>query len=86
MTQELLRRIAKEKDEKTGKLDLSNLKIGESKKLTEIFEKINDLTHLNELNLNSNKLNQIPKIDKLEELLFLFLDNNNISTLPDDFL
>ncbi len=76
--QGVLELIQQAKDERAGKLDLSN------KNLTEIPPEIADLTSLEELKLIDNQIREIPEaLAHLTSLQILFLNNNQISEIPE---
>lgn len=76
MSEEALRRIAKEKEERTGVLDLSDCQ------LTEVPEELRDLTWLIILEMSSNlNLASLKYIDSLYNLELLNCSNTNIKDL-----
>ncbi|MBE9073874.1 COR domain-containing protein [Microcystis sp. LEGE 08355] len=76
--QEVLELIQRAKDERAGKLDLSN------KNLTEIPPEIPQLTSLQYLNLRNNQIREIPEaLAHLTSLQFLDLSNNQIREIPE---
>ncbi len=76
--QEVLELIQQAKDERAGKLDLSN------KNLTEIPPEIAHLTSLQILYLNNNQISEIPEaLAHLTSLQYLHLSNNQISEIPE---
>ena len=70
-----LDRVEKEREEQTGKLDLSQLH------LTEIPEEVSDLKHLKTLNLSRNGILDIQPLKKLTNLQELNLHRNQIEDL-----
>ena len=76
--QEVLELIQRAKDERAGKLDLSD------RNLTEIPPEIADLTSLQILDLSNNQISEIPEaLAHLTSLQFLFLYNNQIREIPE---
>nr|NCS08858.1 GTP-binding protein [Microcystis aeruginosa G13-07] len=75
---EVLELIQRVKDERAGKLALSN------KNLTEIPPEIPHLTSLQILYLNNNQISEIPEaLAQLNSLQRLYLRNNQISEIPE---
>lgn len=75
--QKALNRIKLEKSKRTGKLDLSNLK------LKRIPKELFDLVHLEILDLSSNKISTLPSgVRNFKNLKQLILSNNPIKKLP----
>ncbi len=74
-TQPYLDRIEKEKNQKTGILDLSEMN------LTEIPFEISDMVWLKELTLSNNSIITIEKLDKLQLLKKLRISKNKISKI-----
>ncbi|MCA2630673.1 MULTISPECIES: COR domain-containing protein [unclassified Microcystis] len=76
--QEVLELIQRAKDERAGKLDLSD------KNLTEIPPEIAQLTSLQELHLSFNQISEIPEaLAQLTSLQYLDLSHNQISEIPE---
>jgi internalin A len=76
--QEVLELIQRAKDERAGKLDLSN------KNLTEIPPEIPQLTSLQHLILSINQISEIPEaLAQLTSLQYLYLSDNQISEIPE---
>ncbi|WP_438990859.1 leucine-rich repeat domain-containing protein [Lentibacter sp.] len=72
------RLIAKEKEERTGQLDLSN---DELKALSKLPSDISDLDWLNTLNLNNTQIKSLEPISTLTALMILELKNTSITDL-----
>jgi Leucine-rich repeat (LRR) protein len=75
MSKIALERIAKEKIEKNGRLNLFNLK------LTEIPKEILELEHLTWLDLSSNQISDYSFLEKMTNLTSLYLGFNQISDI-----
>ena len=75
MSKIALERIAKEKIEKTGRLNLGE------QELTEIPKEILELDHLTLLNLSSNQISDYSFLEKMTNLTSLYLGFNQISDI-----
>ncbi|MBC1196306.1 leucine-rich repeat protein [Microcystis aeruginosa BLCCF158] len=76
--QEVLELIQRAKDERAGKLDLSD------RNLTEIPPEIPQLTSLKRLDLNNNQIREIPEaLAQLTSLQYLYLSDNQIREIPE---